>query len=200
MTCGYRHKEQKCGGSCDHPLCLDETFYLLFLSSVCVIWHFLQLKRSFLTSTVLRRARATHCIAKHPRLCQTLSPGVCKHPRYLHTEEKNKITLYFGKRIWVTWPLLQTCITWEAQSPDSENQNIFAIHSLLWSLYNIAIWSRFSTHATTSSRSQEHCGIHQMFRCHVESAQTTKAFGGIKEKKQHLEFGFLSPDCLLHLF
>lgn len=42
-------------------------------SSGCVIWHFLQLKSSFLTSTVLRRARATHCIAKHPRLCQTLA-------------------------------------------------------------------------------------------------------------------------------
>lgn len=66
---------------------------------------------------------------------------------------------------------------------NSQNLNTFAIHSLLLSVYNVAIWSRFCTHATTS-RSQEHCGIQHMCRCHVESAPTTKAFGGIKEKKK----------------
>lgn len=67
---------------------------------------------------------------------------------------------------------------------NSGNLNTFVIHSLSLSVRNLARWSRFCTHATTSSRSQEHCGIQQMFRCHVESAQTTKAFGGIKATKK----------------
>lgn len=55
-----------------------------------------------------------------------------------------------------------------------QNLSTFETHSLLLSVYNIAIWSRFCTHAITCSRSQEHCGIQQMFRCHVESAQTQR--------------------------
>lgn len=86
---------------------------------------------------------------------------------------------------------------------NSQNLNTFAIHSLLLSVYNVAIWSRFCTHATTS-RSQEHCGIQHMCRCHVESAPTTKAFGGIKEKKKApgiwlFVLGLFTPSVLEHL-
>lgn len=109
-----------------------------------------------------------------------MSPGVCKHPRYLMPQEieKQKKLCILGSG----FDSRDLFLLEKLKFPDSENQNIFAIHSLLWSVYNVAIWSWFSTRATTSSRSQEHCGIHQMFRCHMESAQTTKAFGGIKEK------------------
>lgn len=63
----------------------------------------------------------------------------------------------------------------------------------------------YQCYLVTTLRSQEHCGIHQMFRCHVESTQTTKTFGGIKKKPSTWNLGgflilrLFTPSVLEHL-